>query len=225
MRRSAPSRPSTSCTCTSCPSSTRSCSRGRPAPGRGNAARTGSQAGEFTLSQALFDSFRFNLSRQIVGEVRGHEILAMLKAMESGAGSISTTHAAIRRGRDRQARHLRDGGRTARHPRLRRPRHRRRDRHRRPRPPRDHPDAPTGPRSGTGGSPRSSPSPPGSGRRGTPSSTCSAPPPARPKPPRTSWTTTTGTWPGTGFDLDGFYATAPGGPRHDRPASRPWPAP
>jgi hypothetical protein len=51
------------------------------------------QAGEFTLSQALFDSFRFNLSRQIVGEVRGHEILAMLKAMESGAGSISTTHA------------------------------------------------------------------------------------------------------------------------------------
>ena len=51
------------------------------------------QAGEFTLSQALFDSFRFDLSRQIVGEVRGPEVLAMLKAMESGAGSISTTHA------------------------------------------------------------------------------------------------------------------------------------
>ena len=32
--------------------------------------------------------------RQIVGEVRGREVLAMIKAMESGAGSISTTHAA-----------------------------------------------------------------------------------------------------------------------------------
>jgi Flp pilus assembly CpaF family ATPase len=39
------------------------------------------------------DSFRFNLSRQIVGEVRGKEIWAMIKAMESGTGSISTTHA------------------------------------------------------------------------------------------------------------------------------------
>ena len=63
-------------------------------PGSGERGPDGRQAGEFTLSEALFDSFRFNLSRQIVGEVRGHEILAMLKAMESGAGSISTTHAA-----------------------------------------------------------------------------------------------------------------------------------
>ena len=62
-------------------------------PGSGERAADGSQAGEFTLSQALFDSFRFDLSRQIVGEVRGPEVLAMLKAMESGAGSISTTHA------------------------------------------------------------------------------------------------------------------------------------
>jgi Flp pilus assembly CpaF family ATPase len=51
-------------------------------------------AGEFTLDEALVDSFRFNLSRQIVGEVRGKEIWAMIKAMESGTGSISTTHAA-----------------------------------------------------------------------------------------------------------------------------------
>jgi Flp pilus assembly CpaF family ATPase len=50
-------------------------------------------AGEFTLDEALVDSFRFNLSRQIVGEVRGREIWAMIKAMESGTGSISTTHA------------------------------------------------------------------------------------------------------------------------------------
>ena len=67
-------------------------------PGSGERGPDGHQAGEFTLSQALFDSFRFNLSRQIVGEVRGHEILAMLKAMESGAGSISTTHAASAEG-------------------------------------------------------------------------------------------------------------------------------
>lgn len=62
-------------------------------PGSGERGADGRAAGEFTLAEALFDSFRFNLSRQIVGEVRGHEILAMLKAMESGAGSISTTHA------------------------------------------------------------------------------------------------------------------------------------
>ncbi|MBM6402291.1 CpaF family protein [Phycicoccus sp. MQZ13P-5] len=67
-------------------------------PGSGERGPDGRQAGEFTLSEALFDSFRFNLSRQIVGEVRGHEILAMLKAMESGAGSISTTHAASAEG-------------------------------------------------------------------------------------------------------------------------------
>ena len=46
------------------------------------------------MDEALYDSFRFNLSRQIVGEVRGREVIAMIKAMESGAGSISTTHAA-----------------------------------------------------------------------------------------------------------------------------------
>lgn len=62
-------------------------------PGSGERGPDGRQAGEYTLATALYDSFRFNLSRQIVGEVRGHEVLAMLKAMESGAGSISTTHA------------------------------------------------------------------------------------------------------------------------------------
>ena len=35
----------------------------------------------------------FPLPRQIVGEVRGPEVWNMLKAMESGPGSISTTHA------------------------------------------------------------------------------------------------------------------------------------
>ena len=63
-------------------------------PGSGERGPDGRQAGEFTLDEALIDSFRFNLSRQIVGEVRGKEIWAMIKAMESGTGSISTTHAA-----------------------------------------------------------------------------------------------------------------------------------
>jgi pilus assembly protein CpaF len=62
-------------------------------PGSGERGLDGRQAGEFTLDEALVDSFRFNLSRQIVGEVRGSEIWAMIKAMESGTGSISTTHA------------------------------------------------------------------------------------------------------------------------------------
>lgn len=63
-------------------------------PGSGERGPDGRLAGEFTLDEALIDSFRFNLSRQIVGEVRGREIWAMIKAMESGTGSISTTHAA-----------------------------------------------------------------------------------------------------------------------------------
>ena len=62
-------------------------------PGSGERGADGRIAGEFTLDEALVDSFRFNLSRQIVGEVRGEEIWAMIKAMESGTGSISTTHA------------------------------------------------------------------------------------------------------------------------------------
>ncbi|MFT4264114.1 MAG: ATPase, T2SS/T4P/T4SS family [Nocardioides sp.] len=62
-------------------------------PGSGERGADGRIAGEFTLDDALVDSFRFNLARQIVGEVRGKEVWAMIKAMESGTGSISTTHA------------------------------------------------------------------------------------------------------------------------------------
>jgi pilus assembly protein CpaF len=62
-------------------------------PGSGERTADGRRAGVFTLDEALTDSFRFNLSRQIVGEVRGREIWPMIKAMESGTGSISTTHA------------------------------------------------------------------------------------------------------------------------------------
>jgi len=62
-------------------------------PGSGERDLSGRRAGQFSIDEALYDSFRFNLSRQIVGEVRGQEILAMLKAMQSGSGSLSTTHA------------------------------------------------------------------------------------------------------------------------------------
>jgi pilus assembly protein CpaF len=61
-------------------------------PGSSEVDAFGRRAGEFTLDEAIVDSFRFFLSRQIVGEVRGSEIWAMIKAMESGAGSISSTH-------------------------------------------------------------------------------------------------------------------------------------
>lgn len=63
-------------------------------PGVGEVGADGRAAGAFELSEALNDSFRFNLSRQIVGEVRGPEAWTMIKAMESGTGSLSTTHAA-----------------------------------------------------------------------------------------------------------------------------------
>ncbi|MDQ2850277.1 MAG: Flp pilus assembly complex ATPase component TadA [Actinomycetota bacterium] len=63
-------------------------------PGSGEVGMNGRQAGEITLDDLLIDSFRFILSRTIVGEVRGREILSMIKAMQSTAGSISTTHAA-----------------------------------------------------------------------------------------------------------------------------------
>ena len=62
-------------------------------PGSGEVGPDGRRAGEFSLDQALSDSWRFNLSRLIVGEVRGRELLAMIEAMQGSRGSISTTHA------------------------------------------------------------------------------------------------------------------------------------
>ncbi|PUB20852.1 Flp pilus assembly CpaF family ATPase [Promicromonospora sp. AC04] len=62
-------------------------------PGSGEVSPDGKQAGESTISEALWRSFRYNRSRLIVGEVRGAEVWPMIKAMESGTGSLSTTHA------------------------------------------------------------------------------------------------------------------------------------
>ena len=63
-------------------------------PGMGEIGADGRAAGAFDLDEALNDSFRFALDRQIVGEIRGREVWTMIKAMESGTGSLSTTHAA-----------------------------------------------------------------------------------------------------------------------------------
>ncbi|MEU4360317.1 ATPase, T2SS/T4P/T4SS family [Promicromonospora sp. NPDC023987] len=62
-------------------------------PGTGEIGPDGKQAGEYTLSDAVWDSLRFNVQRTVVGEVRGPEVIAMLKAMENGSGTLSTTHA------------------------------------------------------------------------------------------------------------------------------------
>ena len=108
-------------------------------PGSGERGPDGTQAGEFTLSQALFDS----LPVQPVPADRrgGPRPRDPRDAQGDGVrGRVHLHHPRpVGGGRDRQARHLRDGGRPARHPRLRGARHRGRDRRRGPRPPRDHP--------------------------------------------------------------------------------------
>lgn len=52
----------------------------------------GRQLGEFTVAELIPEALRQNLSRLIVGEVRGAEAGAMFEAMQSGAGTLSTTH-------------------------------------------------------------------------------------------------------------------------------------
>ena len=52
----------------------------------------GRSVGEFTVADLIPEALRQNLSRLIVGEVRGSEAGAMFEAMQSGAGSLSTTH-------------------------------------------------------------------------------------------------------------------------------------
>jgi Flp pilus assembly CpaF family ATPase len=62
-------------------------------PGNGQAGPDGRIPGEVTVDQLLRGSFRYNLDRVIVGEVRGGEVATMFEAMEAGAGSLSTIHA------------------------------------------------------------------------------------------------------------------------------------
>ncbi|HEY5784814.1 MAG TPA: CpaF/VirB11 family protein [Microlunatus sp.] len=53
----------------------------------------GRPIGEFTVQQHLMELLRQNISRIIVGEVRGNEAATMFQAMQVGAGSLSTIHA------------------------------------------------------------------------------------------------------------------------------------
>lgn len=52
----------------------------------------GRALGEFTVADLIPEALRQNLSRIVVGEVRGAEAGAMFEAMTSGAGTMSTTH-------------------------------------------------------------------------------------------------------------------------------------
>lgn len=62
--------------------------------GSGERSADGRRAGQRSTSSQITASFRFRADRQIVGEVLGPEAMDMIKVMESGTGSISTTHAA-----------------------------------------------------------------------------------------------------------------------------------
>jgi Flp pilus assembly CpaF family ATPase len=52
----------------------------------------GRRVGEFTVADLIPEALRQNLSRLVVGEVRGVEAGAMFEAMTAGAGTLSTTH-------------------------------------------------------------------------------------------------------------------------------------
>ena len=52
----------------------------------------GRALGEYSVADLIPEALRQNLSRLVVGEVRGVEAGAMFEAMQSGAGTLSTTH-------------------------------------------------------------------------------------------------------------------------------------
>ncbi|PKQ31979.1 MAG: secretion protein [Actinobacteria bacterium HGW-Actinobacteria-2] len=52
----------------------------------------GRRLGEYSVADLIPEALRQNLSRLVVGEVRGSEAGAMFEAMTAGAGTLSTTH-------------------------------------------------------------------------------------------------------------------------------------
>lgn len=58
-------------------------------------ARRGGEdgAGAIGLDDLIYDALRQSVDRIVVGEVRGHEVIPMFKAMSAGTGSVSTIHA------------------------------------------------------------------------------------------------------------------------------------
>ena len=62
-------------------------------PGSATARRAAARAvGEFSVADLMPEALRQNLSRLVVGEVRGSEAAAMFEAMQAGTGTLSTTH-------------------------------------------------------------------------------------------------------------------------------------
>lgn len=53
---------------------------------------SGHDVGSWSVADLIPEALRQNLSRLIVGEVRGAEAGAMFEAMQAGAGTLSTTH-------------------------------------------------------------------------------------------------------------------------------------
>jgi len=62
-------------------------------PGGNERGPDGSYTGEVTVDRLLYSAMRLPANRLIIGEVRGKEIITVFKAMQAGAGSMSTTHA------------------------------------------------------------------------------------------------------------------------------------
>jgi pilus assembly protein CpaF len=62
-------------------------------PGTGERDAYGHSPGEYTLEKCMEKALRLNSRRIMVGEVRGPEIVSMIHAMQTGAGTMSTTHA------------------------------------------------------------------------------------------------------------------------------------
>lgn len=65
----------------------------RTREGSGEMNVSGRRVGEIDTNINVYESLRHNISRVIVGEVRGPEIVSMFQAMQMGNGSLSTVHA------------------------------------------------------------------------------------------------------------------------------------
>jgi pilus assembly protein CpaF len=71
----------------------------------------GSRIGDFTISKLVPEALRQNLSRLVIGEVRGGEAAAMFEAMQAGTGTLSTTHShSAESAMDRLASRVAQGG-------------------------------------------------------------------------------------------------------------------
>lgn len=67
-------------------------------PGSSERGADGKRVGEISLDWLLTVGLRKNLSRLIVGEMRGWEIMAAIRAMQANAATLSTVHAEDGRG-------------------------------------------------------------------------------------------------------------------------------